>query len=132
MTDLLKEFYEPTRPPSYETVLDNISISQHDQMSEAVYYLILAYWSHLWDIDKIREFGTEVGIHAGFNGLCSVFFQLQLIAYPLIHAEKPMDDLTEQEYLEKEKLRVSQFTLLRNGFTGLKEQSDDPVWVWNR
>ena len=43
-----------------------------------------------------------------------------------------MDDLTEQEYLEKEKLRVSQFTLLRNGFTGLKDQSEDPVWVWNR
>ena len=132
MTDLLKEFYETTRPPSYEDVIATVQMSQHDQMSEAVYNLILAYWSSLWDTDKIREFGTEVGIHSGFTGLCSVFFQIQLIAYPMIHADKPMDELTDQEYLEKENLRVDGFTRLREGFTGVKEQSDDPIWVWNR
>ena len=73
-----------------------------------------------------------MGVHAGFTGLCSVFFQVQLIAYPLIHADKSMDQLTDQEYLEKENLRVAGFTVLRQGFTGVREQSEDPIWVWNR
>ena len=132
MTDALKQFYESTRPPSYEEVLQNVQTSQHDQLSESVYNLILAYWSQLWDIEKVREFGTQVGIHSGFTGLCSVFFQLQLIAYPMIHADKPIDQLTEEEARIKENLRVSQFTILRQGFTGVKEQSDDPIWIWNR
>ena len=132
MTDALKEFYESTRPPSYEKVLETISISQHDQMSEAVYNLILAYWSSLWDIQKVREFGTEVGVHAGFTGLCSVFFQIQLIAYPLIHQGQPMEEYTDLEYLEKENLRVAGFTVLRQGFTGVREQTEEPLWVWNR
>tara|TARA_R110002012_G_scaffold1773_3_gene8539 strand:- start:34 stop:432 length:399 start_codon:yes stop_codon:yes gene_type:complete len=132
MTDALKEFYESTRPPSYEEVLQTVQTSQHDQLSESVYNLILAYWSQLFDIEKVREFGTQVGIHSGFTGLCSVFFQLQLIAYPMIHADKPIDQLTEEEARIKENLRVSQFTILRQGFTGVKEQSDDPIWIWNR
>ena len=132
MTDALKQFYESTRPLSYEEVLQNVQTSQHDQLSESVYNLILAYWSQLFDIEKVREFGTQVGIHSGFTGLCSVFFQLQLIAYPMIHADKPIDQLTEEEARIKENLRVSQFTILRQGFTGVKEQSDDPIWIWNR
>ena len=128
----LKEFYLTTKPPSYEEVIATVQMSQHDQLSEAVYNLILAYWSSLWDVEKVREFGTQVGVHSGFTGLCSVFFQVQLIAYPLIHGNTPMDELTDQEYVAKEKLRVDGFTRLREGFTGVKEQSDDPIWVWNR